>query len=114
MQTGAGRSRWLRGAPLALGSYGVAVCAYLILSLSGGHTWAGDAVVRTLAPLGALASCLIALLALPPAALAPWSLVCASALCAAAGARPLREPVDAMLRGHPQFAPGQEGSDSIG
>lgn len=97
MRTGSGTSRWLRVAPLALGSYGLGVCAYLILPFAGGAVPGTDFAFRALAPLGALAACLGALLALPVGAIAPWSVLCASALCASAGVLLSADPDTAGL-----------------
>jgi diguanylate cyclase (GGDEF)-like protein len=79
-------SRWRGAAPLALGGYGLAVCAYLVLPALGADLSRIDGALRAAAPLGALAACVGALLALPPGAVLPWTLLCVSALLAAAAA----------------------------
>jgi diguanylate cyclase (GGDEF)-like protein len=81
-----------------VGAYGLVVCAYLVLPWPLEATFA-DVAFRVAAPLGALAACLGALLALPPSALGPWSLLCLAALAAAVSAAVSPQPLSPTALG---------------
>jgi diguanylate cyclase (GGDEF)-like protein len=85
-------------AALAIAVYGVVVCVYLLLPWPLDASTA-DVAFRVAAPLGALAACLGALLALPPSAVGPWSMLCAGAFAAACSGVLLTDPLTPSVTG---------------